>query len=193
MLCGAVPIFSAPVQAVMMRKLPRAVMVAGLVVGFSGVVLVSLPSLDSDDAAQATGVVLVLLATVCYGISVNIAIPIQQKYGSLPLMMRMLALASIWTAPWAIAGLAGSKFQWKPFAAVMVAGTLGTGIAYVLMGELVGRAGSTRASFITYIIPVVALVLGTLFKDDTVENVALIGVGLIIVGAFLASRKEEGH
>ena len=73
----------------------------------------------------------------------------------------------------------------------MVAGTAGTGIAYVLMGELVGRAGSTRASFITYIIPVVALALGGVVMDDEVEALHVVGVGLIIAGALLASRKES--
>eukprot|EP01046_Picozoa_sp_COSAG06_P021620 COSAG06_NODE_1633_length_8855_cov_18.666971_8_plen_88_part_00 len=84
-----------------------------------------------------------------------------------------------------------SRFEWWPFSAVMVAGTAGTGIAYVLMGELVGRAGSTRASFITYIIPVVALALGVVVKDDEVEALHVVGVGLIIAGALLASRKES--
>jgi drug/metabolite transporter (DMT)-like permease len=59
------------------------------------------------------------------------------------------------------------------------------------MGTLVGRVGSTRASFITYVIPVVSLTLGVVFKDDQVEIVALVGVVMIIVGAFLASRKES--
>ena len=77
----------------MLKKLPRTAMVLGILVGFGGVVLVSLPSVtaESEDKTQATGVALVLLATLCYGVSVNIATPIQQKYGSLPVMVRMLA------------------------------------------------------------------------------------------------------
>jgi drug/metabolite transporter (DMT)-like permease len=81
-------------QALMLKKLPRTAMVLGVLVGFGGVVLVSLPSVtaESEDKTQATGVALVLLATLCYGVSVNIATPIQQKYGSLPVMVRMLGL-----------------------------------------------------------------------------------------------------
>jgi drug/metabolite transporter (DMT)-like permease len=77
------------------------------------------------------------------------------------------------------------------FVAVTTAGVLGTGLAFVIMGSLVGRVGSTRASFITYVIPVVALVLGVVFRDDRVTAVALIGAGLVIVGALLASRRER--
>ena len=133
---------------------------------------------------------LVVLATVCYGLAVNIAAPIQQRYGSIPLMARMLGLASLWTAPLGIAAIGGSTFEWVPFVAVAAAGVLGTGLAFVIMGSLVGRVGSTRASFITYVIPVVALVLGVVFLDDEVAGIAIAGVVMVIAGAVLASRRD---
>jgi drug/metabolite transporter (DMT)-like permease len=70
-----------------------------------------------------------------------------------------------------------------------VLGVVGTGIAFALMGTLVGRVGSTRASFITYLIPVVALALGVAFRDDDVFALELVGVAFVIGGAFLASRR----
>jgi drug/metabolite transporter (DMT)-like permease len=75
--------------------------------------------------------------------------------------------------------------------AVATAGVLGTGLAFVIMGSLVGRVGSTRASFITYVIPVVALVLGMVFRGDVVTAVSIVGVFLVIVGALLASLRES--
>lgn len=85
MLNGAVPIFVATIGSCMLQKRPRGAQLGGLLVGFLGVVLVSLPSAGEGET-QAIGVVLVLIATLCYGVSVNIAAPIQQKYGSLPVM-----------------------------------------------------------------------------------------------------------
>ncbi len=85
MLNGAVPIFVAMIASCMLRKLPRGTQLGGLLLGFLGVVLVSLPSMGEGDT-EAAGVMLVLLATLCYGVSVNIAAPINQKYGSLPVM-----------------------------------------------------------------------------------------------------------
>jgi drug/metabolite transporter (DMT)-like permease len=58
------------------------------------------------------------------------------------------------------------------------------------MGTLAGSVGATRASFITYLIPVVALVLGVVFRDEIVSPVAVVGVGFVIAGAILASRRE---
>jgi drug/metabolite transporter (DMT)-like permease len=189
MLNGAMPMFTALVATLLLRRRPRGALLVGLVVGFVGVVAISVPSIGEGET-QALGVALVVLATVCYGIAVNIAAPLQQQYGALPVMARMLGLASVWTAPYGAVGAAGSSFAWDSLLAVLAAGVLGTGLAFVIMGTLVGRVGSTRASFITYVIPVVALLLGVVFRDDRVTVVAVAGVVLVIVGAFLASRRE---
>ena len=62
--------------------------------------------------------------------------------------------------------------------------------AFALMGMLVGRVGSTRASFTTYLIPVVAMGLGVWLRGDEVGPLGVLGVGLVITGAILASRSE---
>ncbi len=192
MLNGAMPIFAAIFASLMLRRLPRGAQAVGLVIGFGGVVLMS-GSSGAEGSTQALGVGLILLATVCYGLSVNIATPLTQRNGSLPVMARMLALATIWTAPYGVVGLIGSRFDWVPVLAVAAAGMIGTGSAFVIMGALVGRVGSTRGSFITYLIPVVALVLGVVFRSDTVAVLAVAGVGLVILGALLASRRESAE
>jgi drug/metabolite transporter (DMT)-like permease len=136
------------------------------------------------------GVVLVLIATVCYGIAFNVATPLQQKYGSLPVMARILAIGGALTAPLGLSSIPGSRFAWSSLLAVAAVGVLGTGIAFVLMGRLVGRVGATRASIVGYLIPVVALLLGVLIRNDVVGTAAVIGVGLVVVGAYLTSRRE---
>ena len=137
------------------------------------------------------GVVMVLLATVCYGYASNLAAPLQHKYGSVPVMAWMLALAAVWTAPFGFFGLTDSGFAWGPALAVVVLGVVGTGLAFVFMASLVGRVGGPRASFITYLIPVVALALGSLVLGETVTPVALAGVALALGGAVLASTRER--
>ncbi len=190
MLNGAMPIFAALIASAMLKVLPRGAQLLGLFVGFGGVIAISAPSLGEGET-QAAGVALVVLATVFYGLSVNIAAPVQQRYGSLPVMARMLALATVWTTPYGVYGLTDSSFAWDSLAAVIAVGVLGTGIAFVIMGTLVGRVGPTRASFITYAIPVVALVLGVVFRNETVAVVAILGVVLVIIGALLASLRER--
>lgn len=189
MLNGGTPIFVATVSVIMLRRMPRAVTIAGLGIGFVGVVAISLPSVR-DGSSEALGAVLVIVATMCYGVAVNVAAPVQQKYGSVPLMARMLGLGTIWIAPFGLLGVPGSSLAWPSLAASVVVGVVGTGLAFVIMGNLVGSVGSTRASFITYVIPVVALVLGVVFRGDEVAPIGLAGVALVVIGALLASRRE---
>jgi drug/metabolite transporter (DMT)-like permease len=191
LLNGSLPIFATTIGALMLHRLPGRAQTIGLIVGFAGVAAIAAPSL-AEGSNEALGVVLVLVAVGCYGVAINIAAPLTQRYGSLPVMNRMLALAVLWTAPLGIAGLTGSSFAWGPLAAIAALGALGTGLAFVLMGRLVSRVGSSRASFATYLIPVVALVLGAVFLDETVQALSIVGIGLVIAGALLASRKERG-
>jgi drug/metabolite transporter (DMT)-like permease len=187
LLNGATPIFAATVAAVLLHQRARGSLLTGIVVGFVGIVLISLPSIG-DGASEALGVFLVLGATICYGFAINLAAPLQQRYGSLPLMSRMLALATLWTLPYGLWDIGDADWQLGPLVAVLVLGVVGTGLAFAFMGSLVGRVGSTRASFITYLIPVVSLALGVTFRNDTVAPIAMVGIVLVIGGALLASR-----
>lgn len=190
LLNGATPIFAATVAAVLLRQRARGPLLAGIIIGFLGITLISLPSI-SDGESGARGVFLVLGATVCYGFAINLAAPLQQRYGSLPLMMRMLVLATLWTTPYGLWEIGDASWEAGPLIAVLVLGVFGTGVAFAIMGSLVGRVGSTRASFITYLIPVVSLALGVAFRGDTVAPLAIGGIALVIVGALMASRARS--
>jgi len=190
LLNGALPIFAVTIGSLMLRRLPGRTHAIGLIVGFVGIAAIALPSVG-EGSSEALGVGLALLATVCYGVAINIAAPLTQRYGSLPVMARMLALAALWTAPFGLVGLNGSGFAWTSLFAVAALGMLGTGAAFVLMGRLVSRVGSQRASFATYLIPVVAMILGVVFRDEAVRSSSIVGVALVIAGATLASRKER--
>lgn len=190
MLNGATPVFAAIVVAVLSRRLPGATQAIGLVLGLAGVVVIAASQHGEGDNGWI-GVALVLGATVCYGVAVNLAGPLQQRYGSLGVMARVLAWAALWTTPFGLWSLPGSEFSWRALGAVTVIGALGTALAFVLMGRLVGSVGPTRASLITYLIPVVALVLGVTFRDDHVAAAAGLGVAGVVAGAYLASRAER--
>ncbi len=189
LLNGATPMFVALFAALFFGRRTTGPQLLGVSVGFAGIVLISAPSLG-EGSTQAIGVGLVLLATLCYGLATNLVVPLQRRYGSRAVMGRMLALATIWTLPFGLASLRGTRLELAPILAVAVLGLVGTGGAFLLMGSLVGRVGATRASFITYLIPVVALALGIVFQDDHVSVPALAGVVLVVTGAVLASRRE---
>jgi drug/metabolite transporter (DMT)-like permease len=188
LLNGATPVFVAVVSVVLTRVVPSRRQLVGIAIGFIGLVLLSLPSIN-DGQSQARGVALVLLATVCYGVAINVAAPLQRRYGAITLMSWVLGLATIWLIPIGGRGLGDNVWAARSLVPVLVLGVVGTGAAYWIMSTLVGRVGSIRGSLITYLIPVVSLILGVLVRSDQVAPLALVGAVLITVGALLASRR----
>lgn len=189
MINGALPLFASVVAAILLRRAPGRMQVAGLAVGFAGVAAVSLAG-GADFDNGYFGVGLLILAVACYGLGVNLAVPLQQRYGALPVLLRALAIATLLTLPLGVVNLPNSEIATTSLLALLALGSLGTGLAYVAMTTLVGRAGATRGSVATYFIPIVALILGVTFRDESAPPAALAGIGMILLGAYLTSRKE---
>jgi drug/metabolite transporter (DMT)-like permease len=189
MLNGSTPIFTAVVASVLLKQLPGHRQAIGLVVGFIGIVAIAVPSAGGGSAA-AIGVILVLVATVGYAFATNIVAPISQRYGSVAIIARVQWLAVPLVLPYGLYGLTQSSYATSSLLAMLAVGVLGTGLAFVLMGDLISSVGPTRSTFITYVIPVVALILGAVFRNEEILPLAVAGVVLVIVGAFLASRRE---
>jgi drug/metabolite transporter (DMT)-like permease len=189
-LNAAMPLFAASIAAILLRRLPGRVHVIGLLIGFGGVILVTLPSWD-DESNAALGIVLVLLATLLYGFSVNIAVPLQQAHGALPVVLRAQVIAALATLPFALFGIGDSSFAWSGAGSVFVLGVFGTGVALVVMTSLVGRVGASRGGVAVYFIPIVAIILGVVFRDESVAPLAVFGMVVVLAGAYLASRRER--
>ena len=94
-------------------------------------------------------------------------------------------------APVGIATIGESEFALGAVVAVVILGVVGTGIARTLSATLAGRAGGPRMTTTTYLIPVVAIILGVVFRGETVTPLALVGVAVVLSGAYLASRAVQ--
>ena len=189
MLNAAVPIISSLVATVLLRSLPRSRQAAGIALGFAGTVGIGLPAALGSSAA-ARGVLLVVAATFCYGIALNLAVPLQQRYGAPAVMMRALGVAAVATTPFGLAGLAGSRWSTGPALAVAALGVINTGVAFVIMAALVGRVGATRGGVAVYFIPLVAMVLGIVFRSEVILPLQWVGIAVVLFGAWLTSRRE---
>lgn len=190
MLNGAAPLFTATVAALVARQLPGPRRRAGLAIGFAGVVVIGSPSLHVAHATAA-GTGLVVLATASYGIAFNLAAPLQQRHGALPVIWRAEIVALALLTPLGLAGVGESSFAWSSLFAVAGLGCLGTAIAFVAFTTLAGRVGSTRASVTVYFLPAVAMALGAVFRHETIATASLLGTAAVTAGAYLTSRTDE--
>jgi drug/metabolite transporter (DMT)-like permease len=73
---------------------------------------------------------------------------------------------------------------------LLALGTLGTGLGYVGWVWMIEVLGSVRASLVTYIVPVVALILGWLVLDESVGVNTIAGFLLIIAGVATVMRGQ---
>ncbi len=189
MVNGAVPLTSALWAAILLGALPRRRQLLGLAIGFAGVVAISWPGLQGADAT-ALGTALVLLAVFLYGLATNLAVPLRQRHGALPVLLRAQLVGLVVIVPFGLWSLPGSTFTADAVLAVLPLGLLGTAVAFVMMTNLIGRAGAPRGSVAIYFVPVVAIVLGVAFRGESVAPIALVGTALVLGGAWLTSRRE---
>ncbi len=193
MINGSMPLWTVLWTAVLARDLPRRVQGIGLAVGFAGIVLVSLPELPATglgDERAFLGVVLILLAALLYGLSATLVTPLQQRYGSLAVMSRAQLGGIAVVLPFAAVGLRDSTFSWPSVLAMVPLGVLGSAVAFVAVATLIGRVGAPRGAIAIYFLPVVAIVLGVVLLDEQVPPLALTGSTLVVLGAWLTSRRE---
>ncbi len=189
MLNGANPLFTAIVAAGLNRRAPSRAVAAGLAVGLAGTVLIAWPSLG-EGRSSVEGILMILAAVASYGFALNLARPLQQRNGALPVIWRAQAVGLLLTAPFGLADLASARWTPGPLLAVLALGMLGTGLAYVLMAVAAGRVGATRASATTFLIPAVALVLGVAVRGEHVAPLSVAGGVVCVAGAWLIRRAQ---
>ena len=189
MINAAVPITTAAWATALLRRLPGPRQLVGIAVGFLGIVAIFVPELRGS-SATALGAVLVGVAVVLYGLSANLAVPLQQRHGALPVLWRAQLVATAIVAPFGLWQLPASTWSWRAALAMVPLGVLGTGLAFVLMTTLVGRVGGPRGSIAIYFTPIVAMALGVMVLGETVEPIAIAGTVLVLLGAWVTSRRE---
>ena len=190
MLNAANPLFTTIVAAAIARSAPSRRVVTGLAVGMIGTVVTALPTIGEGHSSVA-GVGLILAAMVSYGFALNIARPLQQRSGALPVLWRAQMVALVLTAPLGLPELLSARWMPGPAGCLVALGALGTGAAFVIMAVAAGRLGATRASGTTFLIPVVALVLGVLVRQEKVALLSVVGSAVCIAGAWILRRAQS--
>jgi len=115
----------------------------------------------------------------------------QVKYGTLPVLLWQELFALLFSLPLGIPAFFDSTFSWAAFFALAVLGAFGTGFAYVMYGMLMVRAGAVRGVIGVFFTPVVATILGLLFRDEKVTALAVLGMSVVLIGAWLTSRPDS--
>ena len=190
MINGSIPVTTVLAAAILTRTVPSRKRVIAVFVGFVGIALISFGSVGDDKGASVHGVLFLLFATCCYAFTSILSREMQVKYGTLTVLLWQELFALLFSLPLGIPAFADSEFAWSALLALMVLGALGTGLAYVLYGMLMVRAGAVRGVIGVFFTPIVATFLGVIFRDEKVTVLAVIGMLVVICGAWLTSRPD---
>jgi drug/metabolite transporter (DMT)-like permease len=191
MMNGALPVAVIVVTSVWIRTKPSAQRIVAVLVGFLGIVLIAVPSINDGTSADAKGIFYLLAALMCYAVALNIARPLQAIYSPATLMLRVVSISTVLSAPLGLYALRTTTFTFALFGATFVLGALGSGIAFLLFGTLLTRTGTVRAMIPTYFTPIVGTLLGVIFNDEKVLSLSLVGMLIVIFGAWLTSRPDS--
>jgi drug/metabolite transporter (DMT)-like permease len=157
----------------------------GLLVGLIGVGAVLGFDLGGDAMAML-GALFLLGAAACYAFSALMV----KGFGDIPRLGSVtvtLSLATVALAPSALAHVPQALPSPAVIVSVLGLGIVCTALGYFLYYSLIGEAGATRASLITYVNPAVAVLLGVLVLGEPLTWATLIGFALIVLGCALAT------
>lgn len=182
------PLFVIVIGALFFQKKVAAKKLTGVLIGFAGLVLLSMAK-GPISLSELGFTLLILLATFFYGLNVNLITT--YLYGVDPFQMATVSLASLLLPTGVFLYFHPVSFATAPvrqsiFACVTL-GVLGSSVATALYYILIKKAGGLFASLVTYAVPVVAILWG-LRDGEQIGPVQIACLGVILGGVYLANR-----
>src|SRR6476646_4241470 len=190
-LTSPVPLFAIILSALFLADEPiRVNGVAGLIVGFVGVIIITSPGLTSGNSS-ITGELALLGAAFSYAVG---AVYSRRNVRGLPPMIPAVfqvsfaaiivsVCALLFEHPWTATPDAEAVFS------ILWLGIFGSGLAYLLVFRLFQHWGATRTTLIAYVIPPVGIVLGVLVLNEPIDARIVLGTGLVVAGVGLVNSR----
>jgi drug/metabolite transporter (DMT)-like permease len=165
----------------------------GLALGFVGVaVAAGLGAGDLSGRGIVAGTLACVLAAACYGVGFVFARRRLGGLGVITITSGQLVVASVVLAPLGVGSAVIDGFHLTPtrVLAVAILGFVGTGFAFLFNQRAIAVVGATRASLVTYLVPVVAVAVGVLLADERFSW-RLVAGGLLVVAGVALSKPRR--
>ena len=166
--------------------------ILGIGIGIAGVIVIIAPWQHAAFTGDLAGQLACLLAATCYGFSFGY---IRKFLSHRPIPGATFAFLNIGVAG-AIMLLLTPVIAWQPVelnpgivASLLTLGILGTGVAYIWNINVLRAWGPTNASTVTYITPVVGVLLGVILLGETFSANQPAGAALVLVGILFTQQR----
>src|SRR3984885_3015352 len=194
-LNATTPIWTLVLTMAIHRTRAALLTIAGVFLGFGGVLVVVTGHAGDPAAEHAAGgvrarAIVISLASLAYALATVIAKAKLQGLDPIGLATTQLSLAGLMILPLALAGAHPSALHLAPIAAITVLGFAGSGFAYLLYYHLLSQVSATHVAAVAYLLPLWGLFWG-LFAHESIGLVTCIGVAITIAGLVLLNWQQR--
>lgn len=170
---------------------PKKYQVVGLLMGFIGVLTV-LGAWQGLGNNPAIAVFALLLAVACYGVSYPYSrkFVLPRKLEAESLAAGQLIMGALTLLPlYFLDGATIDGYSTGPMIAMLTLGILGSGFAYIWNFRVMEAAGSAIASTVTYVTPVIAVIVGIIFLGEGITWYEPVGGLIVLLGAAISQQR----
>ncbi len=161
----------------------------GIVVGFIGLIaVVGIESFSGN--SHPASIAMMILAALGYSYAIIMVTTNLPLVDGIAINGLAMAITSIFWAPLAIAQWP-TQVSLKPALSLIALGVLCTALAFLIFFKLLAEIGPARGSLVTYLNTSVAIVLGVIVLDEPITIGLIVGLPLVLIGSYLASKKNE--
>ncbi|CAB4366539.1 MAG: EamA family transporter [Actinobacteria bacterium] len=160
----------------------------GIIVGFIG--LIAVVGIESiTGSADPLSIFMVLLASIGYSYAVMMVQGALPHVSAIAINAVAMAMTALFYAPWAIAQWPEHQISDGAIRAIIGLGVLSTGAAFVAFFTLASIIGVARGSLVTYLNTAIAVLLGVIILNEPLTVGIVLGLPLVLIGSYFASRK----
>ncbi|RXJ74207.1 EamA family transporter [Veronia nyctiphanis] len=185
-LNASTPIWGALIALIWLGDSMSFTRIMGLVVGFCGVVVLVWDKLEFTSGGLGWSVVAVVSATFMYGLSASYTKRFLSDVPPIVVSAGSLLGASVALLPLGIMYWPEQSISVDAWLATIMLGALCTGLAFMILFNLMIRIGPANSMTVTYIIPIFATLWGAIFLGEVVTQQMLVGAAIIFSGTALA-------
>ncbi|RUT71020.1 permease [Flavobacterium cupreum] len=164
----------------------------GVFIGLIGCLLLVLSGASTHPGQNYYYVILVVIATICYALNVNLIKRYLSDLNSLSITTGNFAVllvpALLILSTTDITHSINLEVTQNSILFVMILGVLGTGIANVIFFRLIQMSSPVFATSVTYLIPIVAFFWG-LLDNEMLTPIQFFGAFIILIGVYLSAKK----
>lgn len=191
-LNAAVPMMSGFIASTFFDEKLSKKQILGLFIGITGIVILMSESLFGGASLSGLGSGLLpmgyaLLGCVGYAVGANVTRNYLQDTSPVAITVGAMLIASMVMLPIGVYEFPyGQSISLKAWVSVVCIGVFSTAIAFIFINELIKSIGPMRATSITLVIPIFAIIFGYILLGEALDTAAIIGSAVILVGTYLS-------